>query len=134
MLIPSLSSQILAEAVDFASDMRAKGDVLADNWLNNGPTELVDVLPVGWGLRTRCIYRGRAIELKTLGPDDLLKTKLFALCDRGTDWGDCLALKPSEAQIDRAVPWLAQQDAHPQWPEHVQRTMDELKERLGYVV
>lgn len=134
VLTPSLPAQVLKESVAFARNMTAKGEVLSDDWLNNGPTQLAGVLPTGWEKRTRHIYQGSAMVLKTLGPDDLLKTKLFALCDRGTDWGDCLALQPSQAQIEHAIPWLAQQDAHPQWPEHVQRTMTALKKRLGYVV
>ncbi|CAN5912349.1 hypothetical protein BH11MYX2_BH11MYX2_01270 [soil metagenome] len=49
--------------------------------------------------------------LRTLGRPDLIKSKLFALCDRGTDWSDCIALAPSREELTEALPWLEIQDA-----------------------
>lgn len=70
--------------------------------------------------------------LQTLGRDDLLKTKLFALCDRATDLKDCLAIAPTPAELDAALPWLAMQDANPDWPAHVAATIADLSRRLGH--
>ena len=68
----------------------------------------------------------------TLGRAEPLKTKLFALCDRGTDLGDCLALTPTAEELDQAEPWVKKQDANPMWPDHVQATLDDLRRRLGH--
>jgi len=65
---------------------------------------------------------------------DLLKTKLFALCDRGTDLADCIAMAPTAAELEEAEPWLSEQDANPMWPEHVRATLDDLRRRLGHGV
>jgi hypothetical protein len=73
-----------------------------------------------------------ALILKALGRADLLKTKLFALCDRGIDLGDCLALAPAADELDDAEPWLFVQDTNPQWPDHVRATLDDLRRRLGH--
>jgi hypothetical protein len=70
--------------------------------------------------------------LRVLGRSDLLKSKLFSLCDRGTDLLDCVALAPTDEELGEAREWLAEQDAHPDWPEHVLRTLDDLQERLGH--
>ena len=43
------------------------------------------------------VFRGEAIELHTLGRSNLLKAKVFALCDRGFDLPDCVALNPMPA-------------------------------------
>jgi len=58
--------------------------------------------------------------------------KLFALCDRGMDLADCIALKPSEDELAAIMPWLQQQDANPDWPNHVQTTVDDLWQRLNH--
>ena len=53
------------------------------------------------------MFAGRAIQLCSRGRDDLLRTKLFALCDRCLDLADCVALAPI---------WLEEQDLNPNWP------------------
>ena len=72
--------------------------------------------------------------LSTLGRADLLKTKLFPLCDRGTDFPDCVALAPTAAELGEAVLWLAEQDANPEWPAHVEATIADLIRRLSHGV
>ena len=72
--------------------------------------------------------------LHSLGRADLLKTKLFALCDRGTDLPDCVALAPTAAELAEALPWVAFQDANPDWPAHVAATLADLGRRLGHGV
>jgi hypothetical protein len=80
------------------------------------------------------VFEGRALVLTTLGRGDLLKTKLFALCDRGIDLLDCVALAPTVAELEEAVTWLAAQDANPDWPAHVGATIADLSRRLGHGV
>ncbi|TXD37904.1 hypothetical protein FRC96_08040 [Lujinxingia vulgaris] len=77
-------------------------------------------------------FEGEALTLTTLGRADLLKTKLFELCDRGTDLADCIALAPTAEELDEAQPWLEEQDAHPQWSDHVRATLHDLRARLDH--
>jgi hypothetical protein len=72
--------------------------------------------------------------LSTLGRPDLLKSKLFALCDRGTDLPDCLALAPTAEELADCVPWLEVRDGNELWPEHVRTTVADLARRLGHGV
>jgi hypothetical protein len=105
---------------------------LLDEWFNNGPMQLGDVLPFGWRDRVQVVFGGQALVLSTLGRSDLLKSKLFALCDRGTDLPDCVALAPTAADLVECVPWLIQQDGNELWPEHVRATIADVARRLGH--
>ena len=133
ILHPELSPQILEAARAFAAAMRESGEPLDDDWLNNRPASLTKDLPEGWLSRLQLVFEGSAIKLHTLGRADLLKSKLFSLCDRGLDIGDCIALAPTAEELREAQPWLALQDAHPHWPDHVAATLDDLRKRLGHV-
>ena len=134
ILAPVLPPEIAEAARAFARAQRRLGIDLMDDWLNNGPKQVGDVLPKAWQLRIRRVFEGRALVLSTLGRADLLKTKLFALCDRGTDLPDCVALGPTAAELDEAALWLAEQDANPEWPAHVDATIADLSRRLGHGV
>jgi hypothetical protein len=134
ILHPELPDEIAQAAREFAASMREKGMELTDEWLNNGPMQLSGILPEGWALRLRPIFEGRVLRLSTLGRADLLCTKLFALCDRGTDLADCIALLPTIGELAGIEHWLIQQDANPMWPEHVRSTLDDLRRRLGHVL
>jgi hypothetical protein len=134
ILAPALDRSVADAARDFAAAQRSLGVPLMADWLNNGPMLLADVLPADWRLRVRVAYDGMAVHLDTLGRADLLCTKLFALCDRGTDLTDCLALAPTADAIAEALPWVAYQDASPDWPAHVAATLADLKRRLGHDV
>ncbi|MCF6227731.1 MAG: hypothetical protein L3J82_03560 [Planctomycetes bacterium] len=103
---------------------------LIDNWFNNGPWSLVDDLTDGWNARLRPAFEGKAIVLQTLDRLDLIKTKLFALCDRGSDWEDCEALNPTEEELVDAELWVADRDANPDWPAYVTKILNELREKL----
>lgn len=61
-------------------------------------------------------------------------SKLFALCDRGIDLQDCIALGPTPEELDAILPWLTRQDLHPGWPDHVRATLADLTTRLGHAV
>lgn len=88
----------------------------------------------GWRARLERVFEGQALVLQTLGRLDLLSTKLFALCDRGTDFADCVALAPSPGELEATLPWLEQQDGNEQWPEHVRETLAGLARSLGHAV
>lgn len=130
VLHPDLPAAVAEAARVFAQTQRAAGHPLDDDWLNNGPSGLKGLLPAGWRERQLEAFRGAAVRLTVLGRPDLLKTKLFALCDRGTDLPDCVALAPTAAELGEAEPWLAEQDTHPGWPDHVKQTLADLRRRL----
>ncbi len=134
IIAPELPPAILEAAKAFAREQRRLGVELLDDWLNNGPMQLGDVLPEGWRLRVVPAFEGKALVLQSLGRADLLKTKLFALCDRGTDLPDCIDLAPTVAELVEALPWVALQDANPDWPAHVAATLADLGRRLGHGV
>jgi hypothetical protein len=134
ILVPKLPAAINAAAREFAKAQRQAGVELIDDWLNNGPMQLGDVLPAGWRERVQRIFEGQALVLNTLGRADLLKSKLFSLCDRGTDLPDCIAFAPTAEELDEAMPWLVEQDGNPEWPAHVCATLADLARRLGHGV
>lgn len=134
ILTPEIPAQIAAAARAFAHQVRGKGGTLQDDWLNNGPASLRSQLLPEWENRLQTVFVGQAIHLRSLGRQDLLCSKLFALCDRGIDLADCIALKPSDHELAQLLPWLEQQDANPQWPAHVRATVADLGRRLGHAV
>lgn len=132
ILHPALAPQIRRAAAQFALASRAIGEALDDDWLNDGPVTLGPLLPEGWQARTEPVFVGRAIRLRSLGRLDLLRSKVFALCDRGIDLGDCLALAPTAHELADILPWLVDQDANPDWPTHARTVVADLSQRLGH--
>lgn len=132
ILHPALPDHVRRAAAAFASDIRDAGEHLADDWLNNGPSSLVELLPPGWLNRLSIAFAGRAVTLRTLGRTDLLLTKVFALCDRGIDLADCVALAPTAEELAAVVPWLERQDAAHGWPEHVRAVVSDLQGRVSH--
>ena len=134
ILVPELTPAMASAARDFATAQRRAGLELLDDWFNNGPMQLGEVLPIGWRERVLPVFDGQALALSTLGRSDLLLSKLFALCDRGTDLPDCIALAPTAEELTECVPWLALQDGNELWPAHVRATVADLAQRLGHGV
>lgn len=134
VLTPQLPPAIVDAAARFAAGERERGEPLDDGWLNNGPSSLADVLPAGWMARVQTVFTGRSLTLHTLGRIDLLRSKVFALCDRGLDLPDCVALTPSARELEEVASWLVQQDFNPGWPDHVRETITDLRRRLGHAV
>ncbi len=131
-LEPTLSPDIKAAATAFRSAYQGPGAPLKEEWLNNGPASLIQDLPAGWEARRVPLFEGRALKLQTLGRMDLLRSKVFAFCDRQLDFQDCLALKPSAGELRALQPWLKERDLNEQWPEHVRRSLQALARDLGY--
>ena len=124
-----LISQMILKTASQEFSIQAGLDV---DWLNNGPESLGNDLPDGWRDRVQPLFNGHAISLTTLGRIDLLRSKLFAYCDRQQDLSDCVALKPSTDELNEIHPWLSECDANPRWAEHVQTSLRFLKKELGY--
>ena len=134
ILSPPLDAGVLDASKDLAAQVRRKGGVLSDQWLNNGPATLASDLPAGWEARLQLVFRGECIELHTLGRSDLLKAKVFALCDRGIDLADCIALRPTATELADLLPWLEVRDLHPGWPAHARETVADMGRRLGHAL
>jgi hypothetical protein len=132
ILCPELPAEIVEAAREFAKAMTLAGEVLREDWFNNGPASLIRDLRPGWEQRLQPAFAGQSLVLRTLGRPDLLCAKLFALCDRQLDLADCLALVPSPDELSNTLPWLEDQDANPEWPAHVRSTITDLGRRLGH--
>ena len=90
-------------------------------------------MPKGWQSRVQPLYHGQAIQLQVLGRDDLLKSKLFAYCDRTTpDFEDLKDLMPTEDELNNAIDWVKERDTNGIWPTHVDKAFTVLKKALGY--
>lgn len=131
---PGLTEAILAASRSFAAAVREQGGVLHEDWLNNGPASLAPLLPEGWRERLQPIFQGSALRLWSLGRPDMLLAKLWALCDRGLDLPDCMALAPTPEELKEAAAWIATQDLNPDWPAHMEETLQDLARRLGHGV
>jgi hypothetical protein len=132
ILDPPVAAELLEAARAFAAQRRALGEVLRDDWLNSEPASLARDLPDGWKTRLMVVFTGAALTLRSLGRPDLLKTKLFAYCDRRTDLADCLALAPTPQELADALPWVEYQDANELWPPYVRELFTDLARRLGH--
>jgi len=131
-LDPDIPREILDASVAFAQTYEGPGAPLREDWLNNGPRDLRGDLPHGWRDRIVTLLQAGSICIRTLGRFDLLKTKLFAYCDRQQDEQDCAALSPTATELHESLPWLVERDGNPLWPEHVRTSLQALGERIGY--
>ncbi len=130
-LDPEIPEEIKTASREFSTK---RSDLALDiNWLNNGPQTLKTDLPKGWRNRTQPLYHGQALHLHALGRDDLLKSKLFAYCDRTTpDFEDLRNLKPTIDELKNAISWVMERDTNPGWPTHVEKAFMILGKALGY--
>ncbi len=129
---PPLTEDLRQAAVAFAAELRSRGEILRDDWLNNGPASLGPLLPEGWRNRLQLLHQGKAVTLWSLGRPELLLAKLWALCDRSLDLSDCIALCPTVEELAEAEAWISIQDQNPDWPDHVRVTLKDLAQRLGH--
>jgi hypothetical protein len=130
VLDPALPREILQAADEFAATQAS--EQLRPGWFNNGPASLLRTPPPIWVDRVQPLYSGTALELLTLGREDLLRSKLFALVDRNIDLPDCVALAPTLDELNALLPWLDEQDGNEQWPEYVRVMLGQLAQELGY--
>ena len=135
ILDPDIPPEILKASEEFAQHQIQSGNkIITKKWLNNGPSSLRDHLPSGWQSRLQMLFHGSAITFHCLGRPDLLKTKLYALCDRQEDRPDCIALKPTSEELREAKAWVVQQDGNPNWSKHVDDVFEDLSKGLGHGV
>lgn len=128
-LYPQIPEEVKQASINFSKE--SKTVKVEQNWFNNGPSSLVKTLPETWMRRLQPLFSGDALTLKTLGRADLLKTKLFAYCDRtDPDFADLLKLKPTAQEIIDSADWVKDCDENPRWPDHVEKMFGLLKEAL----
>ncbi|MGB0452640.1 MAG: DUF6036 family nucleotidyltransferase [Bacteriovoracaceae bacterium] len=129
-LDPSIPENIKKASIEFKNHIKNKLS-LDHDWINNGPESLKNDLPKGW--RDRCVevFNGKCLILFTLGRLDLLKTKLYAYCDRDTDFDDCIKLNPTLEEINQCLPWVLEGDASELWESRVNESILRLKVELG---
>src|SRR4051794_31325640 len=63
VLDPNIPENVAKAAQEFSREVRQKGRELKDDWLNNGPASLKDVLPKAWQSRLEKLYSGQALTL-----------------------------------------------------------------------
>jgi len=133
VLSPPIPLEILNYAEEFRNQLTYKGIKMVDQWFNNGPDSLLNALPKDWKKNTTSIFKGRALTLSTLGRIDLLRSKLWALCDRREqDREDLLSMRPSSEELNKCLPWVQDQDTNPEWPDYVETRFKALAKDLGY--
>lgn len=137
VLDPGIPSSVREAAEAFADERGIDRD-----WFNCKAHDFVTIegcVPGGWRERLRTVFRGKALQLQTLGAHDLLCTKLVALIDRGTDFDDCVALQPTANDLVAAWPFVAAYEGNPEsraqyWIPLARMQMERLAKRLGYDV
>lgn len=132
-LYPKVPDDIKQLSIEFSKWYSKRHKIpLPEDWLNNGPESLLRDIPKGWQNHIKVIYQGGNLIFSTLGRADLIRTKLFAYCDRQQDLHDCLALKPSQKELQDCYKWLTERDMNPHWPAHVLTALTYLAKELGY--
>ena len=126
LIDPKIPEEIKNASIEFSK----RKPEIDHNWLNNGPISIIKNLPRDWRQTLEIIFEGNALTLRTLSRINLIRTKLFAFCDRQIDKGDCIALSPTEDELSLAIEWVILQDANEQWPSHVKEMINELKKEL----
>lgn len=77
-------------------------------WLNSAGHIFSRNFPAQWRNRTKLIFKGNSITVKTLGRQDLIATKFHSYCMRSlkTDKDDLADLKPSKDELNFAKQWI----------------------------
>jgi hypothetical protein len=93
---------------------------LASNWLNSGPTSLLDLgLPDGFEDRIT-VRRYGSLDVHLPDRSDLICFKLYAAVDQGPrskHFADLQMLEPTEHELLRAARWTRTHDPSPTFKE-----------------
>lgn len=96
----------LAEAVDQVGRVFRLGN----DWLNSGPTHLIQEIKLPEGLveRAKAMSYGPRLKVRLLSRYDQIHLKLFAVADKGPEKhdDDLRQLKPTPSEIKKAAQWL----------------------------
>jgi len=127
VLLPEIDSELESAAKKIAPQFQLK-----ESWLNNGPRDLIKELPTGWENNCNEIYRGQNLIVLAISRMDLIRSKLYAACDRSEHLPDLIALKPAPDEIRKAEAWVLERDAADIWPKIVSECAATLRRKLGY--
>lgn len=85
---------------------------LSENWLNPGPTSVLDFgLPEGILERAEVRNYGESLTVRFLSRYDQIHFKLYAAVDQGgKHYQDLLALNPSALELEKAARWSMTHD------------------------
>jgi len=110
------SATPLPEALRVARDRVARDFGLDENWLNDGPTDLLKWgLPEGFMSRVVTRNYGEVLIVHFAGRLDQIHFKLFAMVDQGAGRheADLRALRPENEELMAAARWSMTQDPSP---------------------
>lgn len=126
VLLPKLPDFLTPLIEDIAQENQ-----LPKDWLNNGPQNLIYDLETGWEERLTVIHKGNHLTIKVLNRQDLIFSKLYAMCDRRQDIQDLLAMKITEKELQIAGEHVKQMDGNPDRPSWVDVCISEVLEQRG---
>lgn len=85
------------------------------SWLNSAGNIFSRNFPKGWRERTKIVFRGDSLVVRSLGRKDLVATKFNAYCSRNsvTDFNDLVDLAPTKAELNFSKKWILSLDNAP---------------------
>ena len=118
--------------VAVADVARAYG--LADDWLNGGPTDLLDPgLPAGF-LDRATIHEFGPLTIRAAARFDQIHLKLYAVVDQGPQskhMHDLRTLAPTEEELLLAAGWCRTHDPSPDFAEMLSQALRRLEGNRG---
>jgi hypothetical protein len=118
----------LPEGLRAASDLVARDFSLPEDWLNPGPTSLLDLgLPAGFVDRLERRDFGDGLVIHLASRYDQIHFKFYAAvdgCGPGKHEQDLRRLDPTEAELIAAARWTCTHDISPAHAETVGRALE----------
>ena len=124
-----VSAEPLPEAVMKAAATVARDMGLEKNWLNPGPTSLLDLgLPAGFTDRLTGRDYGSMLRVSFASRVDQVFFKLYALADRQEprDFTDLRQLEPTPAELRDAARWARTHNMPGPFDDQIARALDDL--------
>jgi hypothetical protein len=119
------------ESRAFATEVRARGDALQNDWLNNGPASLANHLLPQPQERLQALFRVMSFVSAALSRGSPLR-QTVRLMRSGYRFRRLYSAAPTTDELAKVLSWLELQDANPDWPAHVRATLVDLRRRLGH--
>jgi hypothetical protein len=127
-----VTAKPLPSVLDTAARIVAADFHLSEDWLNPGPTDLLEFgLPNGFQERLHSVSYGPILKVHFAGRLDLIYFKLYALADQGPGGRheeDLLKLKPAPEELKGASAWCLRQDPS----EAFQTVLKQALKHLGF--
>jgi hypothetical protein len=123
------SADPLPKSLQAARDLVARDFSLSTDWLNPGPTALLELgLPDGFVDRLERRGYGDALVVHLASRHDQIHFKLYALVDQGPGKheADLRALAPTEAELVAAARWSRTHDPSEGYAEVLRRVLASL--------